>query len=693
MARPIQEDPRGERPRYPRRGESPFPPRPVPPVEPPTRPAPDGGEGRGEYAPSNPRVPNDASRPGLSGPGDPNLPPVPPNPNPPDMPPRTDGRITYHNAGGEPPVYDDQQYIDMGMEPYTEDPSAQPPAPPQPYVPRYTPTQGTGGPEFRSSGTGQQLSENDRLMSEHQGNVLEQDYVTDLNYNVNQADQYGQKTDAAYDPLLAGQGGYTPQEAEGIQTAGSLDPLVLTQEQIDGQQLQQHEQDAIKGDPYKAMAYFNPEVQRSVQMEGEKRRVENAAKMENDLNSAIDPSKLSVREGYGSDLTGAVDTTEGQIADYLNPETLTVSDEFLNDYGMSDQEKQGMVTSAGMDVRDRYQSQIDDMGRRQRAEGVNAVGAAAMQERLQRQAASGAGDMMTRARVQADAEAAQRQIEGKNLQLRYGQNLAGMQTDAALNVGDQRRSAMTEAERLRLASEQDISGRKTNAATVSGQANIDVADRNAVTALANEKDLSKTGHDYQQSADDRTSDRATTVATNRQGVSQQGQVSQFGQGTAVAGMKSGQNQTVADARMGQQQQARDYFAGKQAQANQNVQSAHNRRGDLYATQAGAQSRNTGNKIAAEGTPGKGERIVAGVVGAAGSVAGGWLGGKAQGGVVTKPTYALVGEAGPEAIVPLTGEDPEVLPGIAMQYGQEPFATAPMPSRKAPAYGRQLRYAG
>lgn len=316
-----------------------------------------------------------------------------------------------------------------------------------------------------------------------------------------------------------------------------------------------------------------------------------------------------------------------------------------------------------------------------------------MQSRLQREAASGAGDQMTRARVQADAAAADRMARGEDMRLRYGQNLAGMQTDAALQVGNQRRSALTTGEQMRLDANRDIGNRRFDAARIGGQAGMDTADRNAATSLENERFLMQTGMQGQQQADDRASDRAQAVATNRQDVTRYGQATRYGQGMDINQAQSGRNQQVADARRQDSQEARGYVTGRQGQSQQAVQAGLNRRGDLYATRAGAVGRNTGNKIQAEGTPGKGERIVSGIIGAAGSVAGGWLGGKAQGGVVTQPTYALVGEAGPEAIVPLTGEDPEVLPGIAMQYGQEPFTTAPMPSRKAPAYGKQLRYAG
>jgi hypothetical protein len=626
----------------------------------------------------------------------------------------------------------DESYLPgVGDEPQTPPAQSQPP---RYRYPRQTPIQATGGPNT-TSGTPQQQAQQDRITGQHAGNAIEQDTVDYTNSQIGRGEGYEDRLNESYDPLLAGNGGYNPQEAADIQNAGDLDPLTLTQGDIDGQQLTPDEQAAIMGDPERAMAYINPETRRSVQMEGEKRRSEAAGSMERNLNAAVDPAKLGVSEGFAddlaasndrsklgvrgdfaSDLTGAVDTTEGRVDDYLNPESLNVSQDFLDDYQMSDADKQGIVTSAAMDVRSGRQAAIDDLGRRARAEGTNAVGAAALQDRMRRTGEGAAGDAMTRARVAAEEAQANRLSKGEDMRLRYGQNLAGMQTDAALQTGQQRGRALetaentrlnserdmanrglditTTAENTRLGAERDISNRGMQVATTAGNANMDVADRNSVTAVQNEKDLSNESVRAQQGADDRRTERSGAVATNRQNVQRTGQQARFNQTQQARTTQSGQAQTVADRRLGDQQTARNHLATQQAQANQNVQQGQQNRLVNNATTQNTKANATQNANTAAGTPGKGERMLGGIIGGATSLGAAAMGGgRAKGGVITKPTYMLVGEDGPEIIAPLTGEDPEVLPGIAMQYGEDAFATTPPPNRRAPAYGKQLRYAG
>ncbi len=69
------------------------------------------------------------------------------------------------------------------------------------------------------------------------------------------------------------------------------------------------------------------------------------------------------------------------------------------------------------------------------------------------------------------------------------------------------------------------------------------------------------------------------------------------------------------------------------------------------------------------------------------------GGKAMGGMVTEPTMAMLGEEGPEIVVPLNGQPGAALPpSTAMRYGQPmPFNTAPPPMKPRAAYSQQYRY--
>jgi hypothetical protein len=69
------------------------------------------------------------------------------------------------------------------------------------------------------------------------------------------------------------------------------------------------------------------------------------------------------------------------------------------------------------------------------------------------------------------------------------------------------------------------------------------------------------------------------------------------------------------------------------------------------------------------------------------------GGKADGGLITRPTMAMLGEQGPEMVVPLNGQPgAQVPPSMMLQYGAPPpFSTAPPPARPKAAYSAQYRY--
>jgi hypothetical protein len=603
--------------------------------------------------------------------------------------------------GIESAPVDDPYAPQPPVDPATE-PQTVPPPPPQgqspqaPQYPRYTPISQTGGPDITSADD-QRQAQQDRIAAQHAGNALDQDLTDYLNTQTGRSAGYEGQLAQQYQPFLEGGGGYTPDEQAQINGQDRLAGMQLSQEERDLAYLSPDEQVAITGNAEAGQEYFQPDRERATASRGSTAQRAAVDQMSGDLDAATDYEKMSVRAGYGDDLQGNVESTAGNVRDVLGGPNMEVSDEFLSDYQMTPEEQQGIITSAGMDVRNRFQSQIGDMQRKARAEGVNAAGAAAMSERLMRQAAAQGGDQMTRARVAADAEAARRMQTGEDMRVGYGQRAGAMRSGAELSIGNMGERSLTEAERARLGAESDFANQRSRNVATAGTARLNTERGVANTELANEQRFTDQGIALEQREDEQRRGTATQIALNRQASLAHNQQQDTSRRQYADQATTARTVANANARRTDQQEARGYLGGQQQQANLNQATAMNQRIQNQGQTNAARVGSTGNLIGANGTPGRGERIIGGVLGAAGGAAAAWAGAPRgggsgggayeKGGVITKPTYALLGEHGPEAVVPLGYEDEaEVLPSVALSAMQPgSFDTAPPPMRGQSAY--------
>lgn len=149
----------------------------------------------------------------------------------------------------------------------------------------------------------------------------------------------------------------------------------------------------------------------------------------------------------------------------------------------------------------------------------------------------------------------------------------------------------------------------------------------------------------------RQEQQAQILAQNRQGVNLSNQGTQYNQGMDINQLESGRNKSVADTNVAAGQEYRNqYLGGQEQQASQNTQVGNQQQLGAYTSQGAAtnQSNQVGVENQRTGTP------LGSLLGINGL-------GFARGGVVRPgtpqspmqgPKPALVGEAGPEAIVPL-----------------------------------------
>jgi hypothetical protein len=295
------------------------------------------------------------------------------------------------------------------------------------------------------------------------------------------------------------------------------------------------------------------------------------------LNNIYDPMAQG-QGGYSPDEAAAIQGNTGSYGEYFDPAQMSADVAQGNSQIlMSPEERQAIITGAGITAGNQNQAAVDSLERSARAAGSSPMGVAAYRSRMARQSAGDIADAMTQARVAA------------------GNAEAGRANTALQNTMQQN---------------------QYNTSTGTG--------------INQAKDVANSG-------------RATTVANTR---------------------------------LGQQENALNYYTGQNTQANQNENAAADRAAGIYGTQGSLSNQATGLQQATSQNPSTFQKVMGGVGGALSAVAP-ML---ADGGVVTKPTMAVVGEDGPEAVVPL-GNRPGAKVRPSAMSGIGSYMRRPMPMQR------------
>jgi hypothetical protein len=520
---------------------------------------------------------------------------------------------------------------------------------------------------FSNSANPEDMAQNDRRRAVGAGDVLDQETRDWTNSQMDEGDRYGQQGDSIYNDILNGGGGYTPGQSAGILRQGELDDLRFTDQDAADRQLTDHERQQIEGNPMLGAQWFA----RTQQEEGGG-RIRGAVgglgeglagatgEARQNFHGAIDPSSMGPSAGFSSGLSGEMDASRRNLA---------LSDRYSQNRGWTPDDVAGLKDQAGRVVGSQYGAAVQDLTRRAEASGQsNPLSIAAARGRLLNEGAVHSANAITDASVAALEK--QKQAE---------QDIESTRLGAAGQGANLRFGALQGAEGLRLRGAEGLQQGRLDAA--SGIANT--ASRNAATAgtaaIGAEEGINQGNAQTNQWVGDRIlqagtqgeqaqANRGALLGTNRQTASTQTQQDRFGQGFGLSQAGSQRNTTVANQDQSQRAEARGWVGGRQAQANQNVNAGQDRRLQANANTnaaANAATTNFNNAYnARKARPGIAGRIIGAAVGAGtaaltggatlGSVARGALGGFAEGGVVTKPTLAIIGEAGPERVVPMHG---------------------------------------
>lgn len=478
------------------------------------------------------------------------------------------------------------------------------------------------------------LSKADRQRIIDQSNQMFDQFGNRISQQEGLENQYRGQADAAYAPLLAGKGGYTPEQQAQITRDAELKGL--TPYDQGSLYLTPQEQWAMQGDPYGDVTkYLNPGLMSGIAEDSGNLQRNAYEQEQTNVNAAVDPALMR----YDPSVRAAV-TDRSKLA---------LSPGFLPKYNLSDADKQSMITAAANNAQAPYSAQIDTMNRNAAAAGVNPVGQAAMTERLTRKAAQDEADAATQARL--GATNLQRQLMGQGEQMRL---------DSERGIAS---NAMA-AENSRIGAEQGLSGQlSSNALNVGRDINnteAQIGERKLGAAQYNQN----AGTAAMQYADTARANRAANVAQNRQGVTQYNVETPYNRGLAANDRLSGRYTQTANANLQAGQEGRQYLTGQQQLASANVNDAQKAQVAGATGMADAENRATSNYVNANAQPGTGSKIFGAITGGL-SAAAPFL---ADGGIIDEPGVYTVGEAGPEAIIPLSKPNYR---GVAQESGFDP----------------------
>lgn len=537
-------------------------------------------------------------------------------------------------------------------------------------------------------GQGQDLIGGDTAQQGYYGGLEQQGY---------------QNFENLYNPIWQGGGGYTPGQTSGILGAGGSTGTNALGFEASGATNSQNfltpgEQSSIVGDPMAALRAaqgygtgLNKTASTAAGNENQANTT-GAAGLAKDVSTmaagygaAINPAQLSESQGYVAGQEGALGQGAAAESTALGNPALNPTGQYLKEANMTDQQVQQTANLGAEAAGAGYQADEDSIRASAAASGtVNPLAVAAMQNQLRQQSGAAVTDATVAA--QLNAQAAQRQAATgiQQTQLNAGQ----FNTGAALNTAEAQQGAELSSgqaqESTRLGAAQDLSGREMTAAGDVGLAAIGTGEYGQSQAEQTQQAIANQGLAEGEfvagqgvattAAGEQAQEQAQNeIAQNRQATQMTNQQNQFNNSLALNNTMSNRYTTVANQYQQQQAEGRAAASGNMQYQGGQANQAGNRADTAYGTETGGLTSGTAsynqNKQTQANQSFFGSQGLFGPLAKAGGQAAAGAG-FARGTILTEPTHltmsdgsdAIAGEAGPEAILPLT--DPNFGPMMA-----------------------------
>jgi len=506
----------------------------------------------------------------------------------------------------------------------------------------------------------------------------EQQQITDENRDMwagmwGDRSRYQQQGDYLYGDDASDSQYYRPQEIENMRRYQERYGAQTTPEEYANMYLSPEEQQAMGGDPYAAYNRFRDEasgMQRDLDIQ-EGRTFDSLAEQERNLRGAgdqyrqgagrvLDRGGRGMRDAaYSEDLAmdptlrgsqmGRVGETATGVRGMHNDPNILASRDFMDNYKFGPEDTKDLEHLASSTVGNRYQSEVEDIGRKAAASGNSSpMALAALRERSNRNAAKEASDASVGARVQGRGMELETTRGREDVRLGAAQNRARLGSSNELALGDMALGEGRNLEQMRLGAEANRRGMQMTAEDRLMQSELgnerDQAGFNAdnerylgtsrlgaYSGLGNARQrqgefIAGTGAGLTQHGESEASRRAGENATNRQQTQRYTAGQRYNQGRETANDMSDIERRIADQRLGFGQERRGYVAGQQAGAQSGALTSMGQRQNFYGQRGNLRNQASSNLGQYDlgrrqfdfntQTPSRGQRAIAGAVGGA-----------------------------------------------------------------------------
>lgn len=345
--------------------------------------------------------------------------------------------------------------------------------PPQTFNPGQYNT-GMGGPDAVSGGWNPFANRDVYNLYQKMGQNAYQGAQDYGNSQANQANYFGDQAAAStdkvndlYDPIWNGGGGYTPEQIAQIQQSSGIQDLTQGAYQP-YDQFQSQYQNEIKPQ----IGQYATALQQNV-AGGEQKGNDVLGQLKTDYTNAVDPTKLSLSEGYKPGLDSKLAAGQSKLDVAQGDPGLSVTSDYLHQAGMTDQEVQDAAESAARGVGSLFGATKDQLLQNEAAAGTSTpLAIASAMGALDRSSAASQADALTAARLSARKQQMDAAQNIQNTQLNAGQYRAGLGSSNALAEQNAGLASDTTAEQLKLSANQGLADKQTQIATNLGQAGL-----------------------------------------------------------------------------------------------------------------------------------------------------------------------------------------------------------------------------
>lgn len=466
---------------------------------------------------------------------------------------------------------------------------------------------------------------------------------------------------------------YRPQEQENMRRYQERYGAQTTPEEYASMYLSPEEQQAMGGDPFAAYNRFQQDASRmqSDLDTQEGRTFDTLGEQERNLRGAGDSYRQGASRAlaaggrgmrdaaYSEDLAmdpslrgsqmARIGETASGVRGMHNDPNILASQDFMENYKFGPEDTGDLEHLASSSVGNRYQSEVEDIGRKAAAGGNSSpMALAAYRERANRNAAKEAADASVGARVQGRGMELETTRGREDVRLGAAQNRARLGSANELALGDMALGEGRNLEQMRLGAEANRRGMQMTAEDRLMQSQLgnerDQAGFNAdnerylgtsrlgaYSGLGNARQqqgqfIAGTGAGLTQFGESEAARRAGENATNRQQTQRYSAGERYRQGTGTANDMARIEQQIADQRLGFGQERRGYVAGQQAAAQSGALTSMGQRQNFYGQRGNLRNQASSNlgqydlgrrqQDFATQTPSRLQRGLAGAVGGA-----------------------------------------------------------------------------